>query len=788
MRQTKAIPQRARAPQNPLKARRNRALDRQVAAMSPEEARALAYQVFDVEGAKQACRQLPAHIPFIYIPWIASHGDALLELINGTEPLCAPIPLVPNVREPRARHRASGNVRRRPDAFLPLCEEVLRELPSHVRGVIFSHDWTPVMRQTAYVCKRLGLETILIPHEGIFARADAYYRDLNNGAGYPVCDRVLAWGDLQAEIFTSRGYPRERIFLTGAPKFDLALSYQPQSSRAEFCARLGLSTERPVVLFALQPLDSQYDRARAKASQRKAVRHLAATCLKRGFQLVLRGPPSGDDVLGLHKWLRWLPGIVLDPGSPYLVPAAEAIYHSALILAVNSTMLFEAAVMGRPSIAVPGAEAEAAWQLIGGPVISLDASFGRRAAQLIDGGRPSLPTDPGSACARALSAGRFDAQAVPRIRALLSDPSHQARTLDFSDYSFLFDEHVTPGARAAPGTLGFHRSARGSMAHVPAMLGFHDFTVPRTLHDAARVDVFARWSGVDARNPRRIDDYAATLRRPRLILEDGLVRSIGLGIEGTPGLSVIIDDIAPYYDATQPTRLEATLSGDWELTLAQRARSESAISRITSLRIAKYNHASDFDLELPKDSVLVVDQRAGDRSIQLGLGSPEAFSSMLQAAVRENPGRSIIVKLHPDAISGLRESSVAQFLSDEFRHSGDIRVIERDVNPHALLDACSLVYTVTSGMGFEALMRGREVRCFGMPFYAGWGLTEDTLTCPRRARPRTLLDVFHAAYIVHSRYYSPSLGRACDLEELLDYLASMRQSVASDPGAVPPPP
>jgi capsular polysaccharide export protein len=83
-------------------------------------------------------------------------------------------------------------------------------------------------------------------------------------------------------------------------------------------------------------------------------------------------------------------------------------------------------------------------------------------------------------------------------------------------------------------------------------------------------------------------------------------------------------------------------------------------------------------------------------------------------------------------------------------------------------------------MGFEALMRGCSVRCFGMPFYAGWGLTTDDVPCARRVRSRTLLDVFHAADIVHSRYDSPILVRACDLEEVLDYFATQKKPARDD--------
>ena len=50
----------------------------------------------------------------------------------------------------------------------------------------------------------------------------------------------------------------------------------------------------------------------------------------------------------------------------------------------------------------------------------------------------------------------------------------------------------------------------------------------------------------------------------------------------------------------------------------------------------------------------------------------------------------------------------------------------------ALIEAAAALYTVTSQMGFEALLWGRPVRVFGLPFYAGWGLTRDALAAPSR--------------------------------------------------------
>ena len=42
-----------------------------------------------------------------------------------------------------------------------------------------------------------------------------------------------------------------------------------------------------------------------------------------------------------------------------------------------------------------------------------------------------------------------------------------------------------------------------------------------------------------------------------------------------------------------------------------------------------------------------------------------------------------------------------------------------------LMEGAVAVYTVSSQLGFEAILAGHRPQVFGQPFYAGWGLSED---------------------------------------------------------------
>ncbi len=97
----------------------------------------------------------------------------------------------------------------------------------------------------------------------------------------------------------------------------------------------------------------------------------------------------------------------------------------------------------------------------------------------------------------------------------------------------------------------------------------------------------------------------------------------------------------------------------------------------------------------------------------------------------------------------------------------------------SLLDRAHEVHTLTSLAGFEALLRELEVVTHGMPFYAGWGITEDRERCERRRRRLKLDELVAGALILYPRYvHRPSLApcEAADVARQLSF-----SLLASDP-------
>lgn len=264
---------------------------------------------------------------------------------------------------------------------------------------------------------------------------------------------------------------------------------------------------------------------------------------------------------------------------------------------------------------------------------------------------------------------------------------------------------------------------------------------------------------------------AAKNNLPYIALEDGFLRSIRLGRDGEQPLSLVVDPVGVYYDARQPSQLEEWLeSGQWtDAQLLERGRSVRRL--LVRERLSKYNQAPEKQLwSDDRERVLVIDQTFGDMSVAGALASSESFRQMLDAALAENPGSQIVVKTHPDVLAGHRKGYIGT-IPDHPR----IEVLTEDVHPWSVLDAVDRVYTVSSLMGFEALLAGKPVRCFGMPFYAGWGLTQDELTCSRRTRRCSLDEVFAAAYLKYARYVDPISGQACEIERIITLLSDRRR-------------
>ncbi|EAL1433243.1 capsular polysaccharide biosynthesis protein [Campylobacter coli] len=298
---------------------------------------------------------------------------------------------------------------------------------------------------------------------------------------------------------------------------------------------------------------------------------------------------------------------------------------------------------------------------------------------------------------------------------------------------------------------------------------FYKITLYHAYKNITKEDVFVGWGR--KKSGLKAVELAKKHNVKFLLLEDGFLRSLNLGVENSPSFSIVKDDVGIYYDASTPSRLENILN-TYEFSPKELAWAKKAIELIKKEKLSKYNN----NLCLPKElfnaneeRVLIITQVANDTSLRFGLASDFSTQDIINDAIKENPKSKIYIKIHPDVLSGKKQSDL-----DINSLPKECILITENFNPIALLEFFDKVYTKTSGMGFEALMQECECICYGMPFYAGWGLTKDKLECKRRIQKRSLEEVFYAAYILYAEYFNPYLNQKSNIFDTIQTLAKYK--------------
>jgi capsular polysaccharide export protein len=261
--------------------------------------------------------------------------------------------------------------------------------------------------------------------------------------------------------------------------------------------------------------------------------------------------------------------------------------------------------------------------------------------------------------------------------------------------------------------------------------------------------------------------------------EDGLLRSVGLGAMFTRPLSLVFDDLGIYYDPTRPSRFEHLASQtDFDAPLLARAR--ALRTAIVDNGLSKYNDTTARDtpvIQSSRHTILVPGQVEGDASIVLGSPVVQTNLHLLQAVRQRWPDAQLVYKPHPDVEAGLRRGAVPTRQALAYAD----RVVTR-ASITALLQEVDHVETMTSLAGFEALLRGRSVTTHGLPFYAGWGLTEDLRVAGRRTRRLTLDELVAVALILYPQYIDPVLRLPCEAELIIERLIEARARQLRLPG------
>lgn len=323
------------------------------------------------------------------------------------------------------------------------------------------------------------------------------------------------------------------------------------------------------------------------------------------------------------------------------------------------------------------------------------------------------------------------------------------------------------------GIVSFPLGVDGYNKYIPQILGFKKFVSHFGYKkENTKIDIYTSWGNTSSELHNYAEKQANKNNKPFLRLEFGFISGLDIALCGAPQYSLIICPYIMYYDAYKLSFMDYILNSDFVLNDTQEIYTKECIEKIVHHRITKYNGGS-LNYNMTKfantKNILIVDQRFGDSSIKYGRANEKTFENMFLEAYSHRDYK-IILKIHPDAIKSDKGSYLAKFMNYDPER---VTILNEDINPYILFKYVDKVYVVTSQMGFEALMAGKEVHCFGVPFYSGWGITHDKIQSKFRKKKRNLLEIFYIYYVLCSKYCIPDIGK-CDLKKFINFIALSR--------------
>jgi hypothetical protein len=165
-------------------------------------------------------------------------------------------------------------------------------------------------------------------------------------------DAVLVWNEVQkAEAVEMHGVPPERVMVTGAQCYDQWWQRRPARSRDEFCARVGLRSDRPFLLYVCSSLfRGTVEEPMFVLDWIRAIRSSSDPRLK-DIGILIRPHParlkewSKVDFSGYRNVAFWgAHPVDAEAKDDYF----DSMYYSAAVVGLNTSAFIEASVVGKP--------------------------------------------------------------------------------------------------------------------------------------------------------------------------------------------------------------------------------------------------------------------------------------------------------------------------------------------------------------------------------------------------------------------------------------------------------
>ena len=205
----------------------------------------------------------------------------------------------------------------------------------------------------------------------------------------------------------------------------------------------------------------------------------------------------------------------------------------------------------------------------------------------------------------------------------------------------------------------------------------------------------------------------------------------------------LVDSKAMYFDGRQSTELEDSING---LKVGYRHTQDcygEMKSEIIAQKMTKFTFSENHHALIPqKNDIIIFGQCVGDMAIQATETLCQTNTELIDHFMNEYQGAGkVFYKSHP---RNWCNPSDEEYIARNFP---EVVLVAADQHPISLLQHLPTCVVNTSGLGFEALMRGCSVVCYGVSFYSNWGFTQDKINCDRRIN-RPDFDDFAAFFLL----------------------------------------
>jgi capsular polysaccharide export protein len=252
-----------------------------------------------------------------------------------------------------------------------------------------------------------------------------------------------------------------------------------------------------------------------------------------------------------------------------------------------------------------------------------------------------------------------------------------------------------------------------------------------------------------------------------LHIDANFARLAGLDPFLPPAAMLAADDLGMHDDASRASRLE-TLLQTYELNAEEMNRGAALLDKLARAHASLDSVDPSRTIAAAKGRKTVLVPGEAGKFEGGATDATDRHLHLLRHVRKRNPDAFIIFKPHPDMNADRGLIRKARRYADHVASKADMS---------DLIGRCDAVETVSSVSGFAALLRGVPVTVHGLPFYAGWGLTEDLATCPRRTARRTLSDLVYLTLAVYARCTDPVSLLPCPPEVLIDRAVARQQEV-----------